>query len=99
MEEMTQHIPKASAPDNNQAETLSSLPFPFNQRTFCRYEPVEQHIEQARVLGVDSLLRDEKDLSAVARGECGNLLSGHLNRERHISGIAIENIQIGRAHV
>jgi GMP synthase (glutamine-hydrolysing) len=92
MEEMTQDIPKASPPDNNQAESLNSLPFPFNQRTFCRYEPVERHIEQARVLVVDSLLRDEKDLSAVARGEWGNLLVGQLKRERHIAGMAIENI-------
>ena len=69
MEEMTQDIPKASPSDKNEAETLSSLPFPFNQRTFCRYEPVEQHIQEARVLVIDSLLRDENDLSAVARGD------------------------------
>jgi GMP synthase-like glutamine amidotransferase len=92
MGEMTQDVTKASPPDNNNAETSDSLPFPFNQQTFCRYEPVEQHIDQARVLVVDSLLRDEKDLSAVARSEWGDLLPGQLKRERHIAGMAIENI-------
>src|SRR5260370_18558179 len=92
MGEMTQDTTKASPPDNNNAETSDSLPFPFNQQTFCRYEPVEQHIDQARVLVVDSLLRDEKDLSAVARSEWRDLLPGQLKRERHIAGVAIENI-------
>src|SRR5260370_33799183 len=91
MGEMTQDITKASPPDNNNAETSDSLPFPFNQQTFCRYEPVEQHIDQARVLVVDSLLRDEKDLSALARSEWGDLLSGQLKRDRRIPGMAIEN--------
>ena len=36
------------------------LPFPFNQRAFCRYEPIEKRIETARVLVVDDLLRDER---------------------------------------
>jgi hypothetical protein len=40
----------------------TSLPFPFNQQTFCRYEPVNQSIDEARVLVIDNLLRDERDL-------------------------------------
>src|ERR671912_50088 len=47
------------------------LPFPFNQRTFCRYEPIEKRIEEARVLVVDDLLRDEGDVSELAVKEWG----------------------------
>ena len=74
------------------AEIPASLPFPFNQQNFCRYEPVEQRIEEARVLVIDNLLRDERDLSPVARQEWGALLATQLRRERHIAGMAIENI-------
>ena len=70
----------------------SSLPFPFNQQTFCRYEPIEQRIEEARVLVVDNLLRDEGDISPVARSEWGPLIDSQLKRERLIAGMAMENI-------
>src|SRR5829696_5314953 len=70
----------------------ASLPFPFNQQTFCRYEPIHQSIDEARVLVVDNLLRDERDLSAVALREWGELLAAELRRERMIAGMAIENI-------
>jgi GMP synthase (glutamine-hydrolysing) len=83
---MTQDL----APDT--AEIPNPLPFPFNQQTYCRYEPVEQRIEEARVLVIDNLLRDERDLSPVARQEWGDLLATQLRRERHIAGMAIENI-------
>jgi GMP synthase-like glutamine amidotransferase len=73
-------------------EISSSLPFPFNQQNFCRYEPVHQSIEEARVLVIDNLLRDEHDLSTVARQEWGELLAAELRRERMIAGMAIENI-------
>jgi GMP synthase-like glutamine amidotransferase len=53
---------------------------------------VEQRIEEARVLVIDNLLRDERDLSPVARQEWGDLLATQLRRERHIAGMAIENI-------
>ena len=36
-------------------------PFPYNQRNFCHYEPIEKQIEEARVLIVDNLLRDEDE--------------------------------------
>jgi len=70
----------------------TSLPFPFNQQNFCRYEPVSQSIDEARVLVIDNLLRDERDLSKVAREEWGELLAAELRRERLIAGMAIENI-------
>ena len=73
-------------------EISSPLPFPFNQQNFCRYEPVHQSIDQARVLVVDNLLRDERDVSAVAREEWGELLAPELRRERMIAAMAIENI-------
>jgi GMP synthase-like glutamine amidotransferase len=69
-----------------------TLPFPFNQQTFCRYEPIEQRIEEARVLVIDNLLRDEHDLSSVAREDWGPMLAAQLRRERLIAGMAIENI-------
>ncbi len=68
------------------------LPFPFNQRTFCRYEPIEKRIEEARVLVVDNLLRDEGDTSEVARKELGRYLSSQIRREREIANLAVENI-------
>lgn len=68
------------------------FPFPFNQQTFCRYEPVAQRIDKARVLVLDSLLRDEDDLSDVARSDWGQLLASQMRRERLIAGMAVENI-------
>ncbi len=69
------------------------LPFPFNQRTFCRYEPIEKRIEEARVLVVDDLLRDEGDVSELAVKEWGRILKSHLQREREIAGLAMGNIR------
>ena len=71
----------------------TSLPFPFNQQNFCRYEPISQSIDEARVLVIDNLLRDESDLSAVAREEWGVMLAAEMRRERLIAGMAVENIQ------
>ena len=68
------------------------IPFPFTQQTFCRYEPVEQRIDTARVLVIDSLLRDDSDLSAVAREEWGPAVDAEMRRERLIAGMAVENI-------
>ncbi len=79
-------------PPNEPVDIPGPLPFPFKQQTFCRYEPIEQRIEEARVLVVDNLLRDDHDVSTVARQEWGALLAAQLKRERHIAGMAIENI-------
>ena len=73
-------------------EVGHSLPFPYNQQTFCRYEPIEKQIDQVRVLVVDSLLRDEDDLSEVARSEWGTTTALEIRRERKIAGMAMENI-------
>jgi GMP synthase-like glutamine amidotransferase len=53
---------------------------------------VHQSIDEARVLVVDNLLRDERDLSSVAREEWGVALAAEMRRERMIAGMAIENI-------
>ena len=83
---MTQDL----TPINDPAEMPGSLPFPF--KTFCRYEPIAQTIDEARVLVIDNLLRDERDLSPVAREEWGGMLAAQMRRERHIAGMAIDNI-------
>ena len=88
---MTQELLEIT-PTIEHAEVSASLPFPFNQQTFCRYEPVEQRIEKARVLVIDNLLRDERDVSEVARHEWGDALTSELKRERMIAGMAVENI-------
>jgi hypothetical protein len=44
-----------------------TLPFPFNNRPFCRYEPIEKKIAHAKVLIVNDLLRYEEDLSDLAQ--------------------------------
>lgn len=73
------------------ADTDVLLPFPF-QHTFCRYEPIEKRVERARVLVVDCLLRDEDDLSDVARNDWGSATAVQIKRDRHIAGLALENI-------
>ena len=90
---MTQELIEVSPTEHTQAEVVGALPFPFNQQTYCRYEPIEQRIDEARVLVVDNLLRDERDLSPVAIHEWGDsALAVQLKRERLIAGMAIENI-------
>jgi len=74
------------------ADAVEPLPFPFNQQTFCRYEPIEKSIDEARVLIVDNLLRDEGDLSDVARADWGRDVFVHLKRERQIAELALQNI-------
>ena len=86
---MTQELVEVS-PANDAADISASLTFPF--KTFCRYEPVEQRIEKARVLVIDNLLRDEHDASAVALSEWGTMRASELKRERLIAGMAVENI-------
>jgi len=78
--------------ETTRPDTGDPLPFPFNQRGYCRYEPIEKRIDRVRVLVVDDLLRDENDLSTVARDAWGKTLSAELKRERHIAGMAVENI-------
>src|SRR6201990_3017375 len=78
--ETTQHAPE------------EHLPFPYNQRPYCPYEPFEKRIKSIRVLIVNNLLRDESDLSDTARREWGESAASKLERERYISGLALDNI-------
>lgn len=87
MEEIKININDGLPPDAAQP-----LPFPFNQRTFCRYEPIEKRIQSARVIVVNNLLREESDLSELAVQEWGRSAGTHLARERQISEMALENI-------
>src|SRR3954464_2070056 len=83
-------------PDNNQHtpgdEQGGLPPFPFGQRPYCPYEVVEKRIGSIRVLVVNDLLRDESDLSETARREWGESAAAKLERERYISGLALDNI-------
>lgn len=89
---MTQDLLSTEPRADTTTSTSEILPFPFNQRTFCRYEPIEQRIDEARILVVDNLLRDQQDLSDVAISEWGNSAAAQLRRERQIAGMAMENI-------
>jgi GMP synthase (glutamine-hydrolysing) len=89
---MTEEPREALTEEPPLAEAGAALPFPHNQQTFCRYEPIEKQIEEVRVLVVDSLLRDEDDLSDIARSDWGDDAALEIKRERKIAGMAIENI-------
>lgn len=77
---------------NITSKEAEPLPFPFNQRAFCRYEPIEKRIETARVLVVNDLLRYESDVSDLARKEWNGTLQSRLKLENKISAMACENI-------
>jgi GMP synthase (glutamine-hydrolysing) len=68
------------------------LPFPFNKRSFCRYEPIEKKIVAAKVLVVNDLLRYESDLSLLALKEWNGTKEGRLKFERKVSAMACNNI-------
>lgn len=68
------------------------LPFPFNNRPFCRYEPIEKKISHAKVLIVNDLLRYPSDLSELAHEEWNGTSEAKLRFERKISGMACDNI-------
>src|SRR5260370_33313360 len=53
---------------------------------------MEERSDRARVLVVDVLFRDERDLSEVAYREWGADVKLQLRREREIAALAIENI-------
>lgn len=79
-------------PEHTAPEALEALPFPFTQQTFCRYESIEKTIDAARVLIVDNLLRDEGDVSDIARNDWGTEITAELKREREIASLAMQNI-------
>jgi GMP synthase (glutamine-hydrolysing) len=94
---MSQDLPFNS--DNGAPEQMQPLPFPFNQQSFCRYEPIKKSIEAVRVLIVDNLLRNEGDISEVARAAWGKESSLHLKRERQIAEMALQNIASNVEHL
>jgi GMP synthase-like glutamine amidotransferase len=71
---------------------IPNLPFPYNKQNFCRYEPIEQKIEHARVLIVNNLLRYESDLSDIAKRDWGDESEKHLRLERKLTQMACDNI-------
>ncbi len=71
---------------------LNSLPYPYNKQTYCKYEPIEQRIEHARVLIVNDLLRYESDTSEFAREQWGTEIDSHLRLENKLSQMACGNI-------
>ena len=85
-------IENALLSDQTPLDQPEPLPFPFNQRAFCRYEPIERRVEQARVLVINNLLREEGDISDLARAEWGRRASTNIQRERDISALACQNI-------
>lgn len=89
---MTEQIAEVSLDDQQAPDAPTALPFPYNQQTYCRYEPIEKQIDEVRVLVVDSLLRDEDDISDVARNEWGADTALEIRRERRIAQMALENI-------
>src|SRR2546421_8371510 len=89
---MEPNLQEVQTEQTTPADADRALPFPFNQQTFCRYESIEKTIDKARVLIVDNLLRNEDDLSDVARREMGKDVSIQLKRERAIANLALHNI-------
>src|SRR5436190_24071974 len=69
-----------------------NLPFPYNKRTFCRYERIEKSIDHAKVLIVNDLLRYESDLSELAKKDWNGTVKQKLEFERKVSGMACNNI-------
>lgn len=76
------------------AKTTESekLPFPYNKRTFCRYEPIEKKIDHAKVLIVNDLLRYESDLSPLAKSDWNGTTENKLEFERKVASMACNNI-------
>ncbi|MEO6334900.1 MAG: hypothetical protein ABIO91_07960 [Pyrinomonadaceae bacterium] len=68
------------------------LPFPYNRRAFCRYEPIEKRVSHARVLIVNCLLRYESDLSPLAFTDWNDAIQAKLRFERKVSSLACNNI-------
>ncbi|MEP7076818.1 MAG: hypothetical protein ABI878_13510 [Acidobacteriota bacterium] len=71
---------------------LEKLPFPYQDRAYCAYEPIEKKIEHAKVLIVNDLLRYESDLSPLAGKDWNGTTKSRLAFERKVSGMACDNI-------
>lgn len=73
-------------------DTSEELPFPYNKRKVCRYEPIEKTIEHASVLIVNCLMRYKSDLSELAIKEWNGSIESKLKFERYVSSMACNNI-------
>lgn len=80
-----------ATPNKSVPQTIN-LPFPYNKQNFCRYEPIEQRIEHARVLIVNNLLRYESDLSELAKKDWEGEIEKNLRLERKLTQMACDNI-------
>ncbi|HBR57796.1 MAG TPA: hypothetical protein DEA22_10070 [Blastocatellia bacterium] len=79
--------------DSAQSGILADeLPFPYNHKRYCRYEPIEKSIPCARILIVNNLLRYDTDISPLAVEEWNGTLESRLRFERKVSGLACNNI-------
>ena len=73
------------------------------KKNYCDFEPLQQKIDKMHVLIVDCLLKNETDISPTAVREDDFNPMKWLREERHIAGLALENItknvvkKIGRA--
>ncbi|MGI8545345.1 MAG: type 1 glutamine amidotransferase [Aridibacter sp.] len=81
-----------SAPNKQIIPQTVNLPFPYHKQNFCRYEPIEQQIEHARVLIVNNLLRYETDLSELAKKDWADDADKNLRLERKLTQMACDNI-------
>ena len=79
-------------PDTPQGQP-EPIPFPFNMRNYCPYEPIEKRIAGIRALVVNCLLTDRSHLSQLALDEWGADADAKLARERQISRLALGNIE------
>lgn len=69
-----------------------AMPFPYGNRPYCHYEPIEKSIESATVLVVNNLLRNESDLSDLAKKEWAENAEPKLRLENKLSAMACDNI-------
>src|SRR5688500_18674092 len=83
--------PRTASPDET-TEDGHSLPFPYNQQSYCRYEPTEKQLDQVSVVVVERLVRDQDDLSDVARRVWGPAASLEIRSEHLVARIAMETI-------
>jgi GMP synthase-like glutamine amidotransferase len=74
------------------ATQMDALPFPYSQRPYCPYEPIEKSIRSIRVLVINNLILEDENLSDLARQEWGERADAYLERERSISSMAMDNI-------
>ncbi len=68
------------------------LPFPYNKRAYCRFEPVAKSIPHAKVLIANCLLRYESDISDLAHSEWNGSMDAKLRFENKVSSLACNNI-------